>query len=113
MARANRTTSVGVLGHVYFIQEAHDGLIKIGRCFGHPLYRLQNLQVGAPQILTLLADMPGGEHEREIQAKFRHLHVRGEWHRPEPDLLAFIAAIKADQWHFHRLKLDEFTAADR
>jgi hypothetical protein len=38
--------------------------------------------------------LPGADREAELHQRFRHLHVRGEWFRPGPDLLAFIGQVK-------------------
>ena len=31
------------------------------------------------------------KEETELHHRFAHLHIGGEWHRPEPELMAFIA----------------------
>jgi hypothetical protein len=111
MANRDYTRAILLLGWVYFIREAHDGLIKIGRSSWHPSQRLQELQVGCPQELTLLAYVHGKEFEGELHRRFRHLHHRGEWFRPAPDLVDFIAASKADPWHCLQAKAAEARAA--
>lgn len=52
---------------------------------------MQELQVGNHEILTLLAAYPSTmEDEYKIHLRFEHLLIRGEWFRPEPELLQFI-----------------------
>jgi hypothetical protein len=64
---------------VYFIQAGQDGPIKIGVA-ADPLLRLDDLQVGSPVALTLLAAIPGGAvHERQLHARFAEGRIRGEW----------------------------------
>lgn len=76
---------------VYFIRRGEDGPIKIGVSV-RPNIRLGELQVGSPEDLTLLGVIPGDfDTERSLHRQFRHLHLRGEWYAPHPDLMAFIA----------------------
>jgi hypothetical protein len=79
-------------GYVYFITDGE--AIKIGwsHSSGH---RLCDLQVGNHKELTVLAEFRGtGYEEHEIQRKFSHLNIRGEWFRPAPDLHAFIEKLR-------------------
>jgi hypothetical protein len=76
---------------VYFIQAGAADPIKIGSA-KNPQHRLQTLQIGAHCSLRLIARMDGGEaEERALHRKFSHLRLRGEWFKPGPELLAFIA----------------------
>lgn len=80
---------------VYFIRsECPNQFIKIG--IANDLNtRLSGLQVSAAYPLTVMATMPGGPSvESELHARFAEAHERGEWFRPAPELLAYIAAIK-------------------
>jgi hypothetical protein len=80
---------------VYFIQAGRSGAIKIGTT-GMAVpdalkNRIENLQIGCPDKLVLLGTIPGGnDRERELHERFAHLTERGEWFRPEADLLTFI-----------------------
>lgn len=78
---------------IYFAQESGMGAIKIGvaRSVG---VRIENLKVGMPHEVTLLATMDGDrEAETEMHCKFAHARIRGEWFRPVPELLEYIAAL--------------------
>jgi hypothetical protein len=79
------------IGTIYFLANA-DGFIKIG--FTTDLKsRLVALQVGSSSEQRLLGTLVGSNRmEGELKHRFRRLHVRGEWHRPEKVLLDFIAA---------------------
>jgi hypothetical protein len=78
--------------NVYFIQVGEDGPIKIGRAKGSPLTRLDALQVGIPFDLRLVAIIPHVSHhlELDLHRRFDHLRIRGEWFKPEPELLDYI-----------------------
>lgn len=78
--------------HIYFIQVGTDGPIKVGRTRCSPLVRMDSLQIGIPFDLRLRAVIIGVQPsvEIEIHRQFTHLHIRGEWFRPEPELLDFI-----------------------
>lgn len=79
-------------GEIYFIRMGQDGPIKIGFS-GNVATRFAGLQIGCPHELSLLGRMPGGlDDERRLHARFDALRIRGEWFRPEPELLAFIAS---------------------
>lgn len=78
---------------VYFIQAGESGPIKIGEADDVP-QRLRELQTGNPEelrLLGLLAWRPG--LEVDLHCRFYLEHVRGEWFRPAPELLAFIAEL--------------------
>ena len=68
---------------VYFIQAGSSrGYIKIGVA-DCPERRLADLQTGNAHRLSLVAIVDGGESmERELHAKFKEDHIRGEWFRP-------------------------------
>ncbi|HEY8593294.1 MAG TPA: GIY-YIG nuclease family protein [Sphingomicrobium sp.] len=76
-------------GRVYFVG-APGGEIKIG--YSVDLRRRRNeLQVGSSKKVQVLASVPGGrEEEAAMHLRFRHLHLRGDWFEPGPDLLAYI-----------------------
>jgi hypothetical protein len=79
--------------YVYFIRSTATGAIKIGKSVD-PMKRLNALQVATAEPVELLGCMPdvlGGKLERDVQGRFKKLHVRGEWFRAEPALLSFIA----------------------
>jgi hypothetical protein len=83
--------------HVYFIQGSRGGLIKIGSS-NDPPARLAEFQVNCPVRLRLLGVIWGGGIFREhyLHDEFKHLRQHGEWFRPTPELLAYIAASATD-----------------
>lgn len=71
---------------VYF-GESDEGFIKIGSSKQVARRVLQ-------QRLTLLAHEPGDyAHERSIQARFADACIGGDWFRPTPALVNYIAAL--------------------
>jgi hypothetical protein len=76
---------------VYFIR-AGSGLIKIGVA-SCPIRRRAELQTAAPSILRLLGTIPGigSGGETRLHAQFAGARSHGEWFRPVPELLAYIA----------------------
>jgi len=78
-------------GFVYFI---HGGdRIKIGYS-KEPEDRLTALQVSTADRLQIIGSIVGDQRkEKSLHDQFRHLHIRGEWFRPETDLVEFICRI--------------------
>ncbi len=81
---------------IYFIQQEADGPIKIG-VSTDPCKRLRQLQTSTQYKLRLVALLPDPVRERDwteasIHKSFAHLHISGEWFRPEPELTNFIKA---------------------
>ncbi len=75
---------------IYFIQAGGDGPIKIGVA-RQPLARLQDLQAGNHEKLTLIGLAAGGhEHERKIHAACRNAHIHREWFDDCPLVRSFI-----------------------
>jgi len=80
---------------VYFVRAGDGGPIKIGTA-RNVNARLDTLQIGSSEELTLLALIPGDEKvERKLHREFRHLRIRGEWFEPAPELLARIAELSS------------------
>jgi hypothetical protein len=77
-----------VNGKIYFARAGE--AIKIG--FSTKTEeRIASLQTAHFDTLHLLAVIDGSQKdERALHHKFRHLHIRGEWFRAEPDLIAHI-----------------------
>lgn len=92
---------------VYFIQGEITRLIKIGCTIRCPqlrtpnakkeerkgqCFRIEELQTGSPDELVVLACVPqwGVKEEYALHKRFAHLRVRGEWFRPEKELLDFV-----------------------
>jgi hypothetical protein len=83
---------------VYFIRAAKTGAIKIGFSKIDPACRLKQIQVSTPEPLELLAHIAGGPRkERALHRRFAALRIRGEWFRPESELLAFVREAKKRQ----------------
>lgn len=75
---------------IYFIQ-SDDGPIKIGWTIRSVENRLATLQIGTHHKLSILATLPGGKYlEKEIQEKFKDIHIRGEWYKNDKNLLNYI-----------------------
>lgn len=76
----------------YFVQQGEDGPIKIGRAVD-VASRVARLQTSTPHALRLLGTLPGGDNERKLHERFKHLRMSGEWFKASPDLLSFVADI--------------------
>lgn len=79
---------------IYFVQmRSPVGEIKIGLTRDLRA-RLNALQTGSPYPLRVLAALPGTEaEEHELHTRFADLRLSGEWFRPEPRLLEFVAQL--------------------
>lgn len=85
--RARRTKKAGV---VYFVECPATRHIKIGYS-EDLLARLAALRTSSPSELRLLGVVSAEEHrEHDLHARFRGARIRGEWFRPDAELLAFI-----------------------
>jgi hypothetical protein len=83
-----------VTGCVYFIQQGDTGPIKIGTS-RDVKKRLSALQASSPVPLRLLRTIHGERsREQNLHGQFKHLRMTGEWFRPEPDLLDYIATAR-------------------
>jgi hypothetical protein len=81
---------------VYFVQARESGRIRIG-VSKDPEARLTNMRVGSPEPLSLMFSVDGSAQlEKDIQMKFAHLHVVGEWFEPRPELLDFLRELWRD-----------------
>ena len=92
-----------VTEYVYFIQSPR--AIKIGWST-NPDKRLFSIQASNAERLRMLAyfEVPNGlEAESHLHEKFRHLHIRGEWFRPAPELLAYLGTTE-DGFTDHSLR---------
>lgn len=77
---------------VYFITDGL-GHVKIGYA-DNVEARLSGLQTANPHDLTVLATQPGsGAVERDLHARFKAHHVRGEWFRLAPEIVEYISEI--------------------
>ena len=66
---------------------AGEGAVKLGHST-NPQRRLESLQTGHCETLTLLRVWEGGAAEEAmLHQRFADLHIRGEWHRFSPDML--------------------------
>jgi hypothetical protein len=83
------------ISRVYFIQESGAGYIKIGTTKNVDA-RVRDGTTFTPHTLSVLA-LISGDHriETTLHKRFAHARIRGEWFRPVPELLAYIAEIKA------------------
>ena len=92
---ANRkATAPGGESFVYFVEASATGLIKIGSSRS-PKRRLQQLQTAVASPLRILATESGGAlRERELHSRFHFACIRGEWFRPDPRLVHYIAQLR-------------------
>ena len=92
----------------YFAQEienGHEGPIKIGRVTAHPFSgkgpgfhvrtRVNSMQSCNPRQLVIHG-WTYHHRERDVQKRFAHLRIRGEWFRPAAELLVFIDEVCDD-----------------
>ena len=83
-----------VQDYIYFVQGESGGAIKIGTTL-NPVTRMQSLQTGFPEELKLLAVIPGdAERERKIHEYFGKFRLKGEWFKPEAELINMIDKMK-------------------
>lgn len=76
---------------IYFVQPLNGGLVKIGFTSKDVKSRIQELQTGCPDKLTLLGTEPGDEQrEASLHVQFADLRVNGEWFRPDVRLMRHI-----------------------
>jgi hypothetical protein len=80
---------------VYFVQQdGSECLVKIGTTTRAVEVRLRGLQAGHSCPLVVRASAPGGRsQESDLHWRFSALRVSGEWFRPGPDLMAYIALV--------------------
>jgi hypothetical protein len=94
------TPASAKFAHVYYITAANsdDYPVKIGFTSFSMTQRLSQLQAGNPNILACLATEVGSQDlERERHARFRNLHIRGEWFRRDARLMEFIRMIQPQE----------------
>lgn len=72
----------------YAIQNGR-GMVKLGVTTNMPA-RLRDLQIGSADTLTVLGVVAGNQ-EQALHTRFAHSHVRGEWFRSSPALLALFS----------------------
>jgi hypothetical protein len=85
----------GKMYNVYFIQEQHSGLIKIGKAIDVNKRKVE-LQMGNPYELKLLAvwRQCGQRIEKEFHLRFKSDKVRGEWFKPSDEMTTLIEEIR-------------------
>jgi hypothetical protein len=92
-AEARRKFTADGRPKVYFIQ-VPSGPIKIGFTTKRMAGRMQELQAGNHEELTLLkATLGSRAEEKALHDYFRQTRIRGEWFRPTTELLEFIAEL--------------------
>lgn len=93
---------------IYFVRDTETGHIKIGHA-GQPWRRLQQMQIGAPGELVMLAMEPGAaEREADLHTQFSPERVRGEWFRASPRLLDHVRSLPRAERPQTRLKTRAF-----
>lgn len=82
---------------VYFARRESDGAIKVGNS-AEPIVRLVTLRRRYRCDFTLLGMVRGGvRSEARVHQHFAALRLDGEFFRPAPELLAFIASPNLEQ----------------
>jgi hypothetical protein len=82
-------------GYVYFVHSEQMNAVKIGRA-GRPHDRMADMQVGTPDALRLLGALEASDMiaaERDQHREWSALHIRGEWFRATPELMAYARAL--------------------
>ena len=75
---------------VYFIRGKESGNIKIGFST-NPDKRKSNLQTAHYEELEFIGIMNGSlEDEAKIKAMFSEFNIRGEWYRPDREIMDFV-----------------------
>ena len=68
--------------------------VKIG-VSSDPKSRIEQLQVGAPGKITILAYIPNaGDKENECHKSLDHLHIYGEWYRYTEEVEKLIRSLE-------------------
>lgn len=76
---------------IYFIQQGCDGPIKIGYSNNNVYERLISLQIGNPNELKLIEEIPGTRRvEKKLHKRFSNERIRGEWFEYSERLKLFI-----------------------
>lgn len=82
-------------GTIYFFECETTREIKIGITSGQVEKRMATVQTARGHKISLLATVPGTtKFERALHGRFSPHRLRGEWFRPHPDILAFIAQLQ-------------------
>jgi len=75
---------------VYFIK-SDSGHVKIGFTERHFKYRLADLQVGNPYMLSVIKELDWDRYqEMKLHNKFSRHRVIGEWFNLHEDILSFL-----------------------
>lgn len=86
------------VGLVYFVStnDVPSFPIKIGWAKSSADVRLAGLQTACPYLLLILALERGSQGtEARLHARFSHHRMRGEWFQRGPDLMAYVATLRA------------------
>ncbi len=105
-ARRRYQSCGGPRGIVYFMQEGHDGPVKIGRA-SHPDALRAKLQPGHLKPLRVIATFPGdAARERIIHRDLKPFRLEGKWYSPARKLFQYIETLRNpicefDKKHHH------------
>jgi hypothetical protein len=91
---------------LYVVQAQPSGNLKIGRATSVES-RLIGLRVGTWETLTVLCQVCAftNEPEEELHARWSEHRIRGEWFRPAPDIMAWVA-VHRDRLERQRRKVE-------
>lgn len=77
---------------VYFMRAGANGAVKIGHS-ERPFNRMRTLQSSVPDPLSMMRVIEGDkELEKAMHARFRDVHIHGEWFHHHPDMTADLGA---------------------
>lgn len=82
---------------IYFGRRGSDGAVKIG-VSQQITVRRTNVSRAIGEDVELIT-WHVGDHalEKELHERFAHCRIKGEWFRPSPDLLDYIASVRGRQ----------------
>jgi uncharacterized protein YozE (UPF0346 family) len=85
-------------GTIYFFECETTREIKIGITSGRVEKRMATVQTARGHKLSVLATIPGTtKFERALHERFAQHRLKGEWFRPHPDILEYIAQLQGDR----------------
>ncbi len=85
------------MGYIYFFESSLTGLIKIG--YSNNLRRrkkeIEALQGGEVNLLRAIQTLP--KYEKYIHERFNHLKTKGEWFKPDQEILFYIKKLRTEE----------------
>jgi hypothetical protein len=79
--------------YVYFVRNPNTGEVKIGRSY-NPEDRIKDIEREAGCKLEVMIVLDAPDLEKELHARFTNQRTKGEWFKPDQEMLEFILAQK-------------------